>query len=323
LAMVIWGTYNSNLRVIQADIAYKMAEPFTNSDEWLVATLLYDRAIELAPNEDYYYLFLGRSYLEYAKTLQDEAGKADLVQRAERDLKIAQKINPLNTDHTANLARLYSWWASNAADASAKESRGKISSDYYAHALKLSPNNSTLWGEWAILSLDILNQPEEARQRLEHALQLDPAYSFTQGLMGDYYVKIAESQSAAADKVADLNKAIGYYQEAVRVSKSSENAAKIGYLVSLGNLNIELASQDMANLDPQYLLQAIEYYKQAVEAKPSSSDHYRIEEQIARLYIQLADKTNALVHANAALEAAPQDQKETLAAFRDQIQAMP
>jgi len=323
LAMVIYGTYNTNLRVIQADIAYKMADPFATTDQWLVATLLYDRALELAPNEDYYYLFLGRSYLEYAKTIQDEAGKLDLMKTAERDLKIAQKINPLNTDHTANLARLYSWWASNTEDNTTKQERGNISYDYYAHALKLSPNNSTLWGEWAILLMDILNRPEEAKQRLDHALQLDPAYSFTLGLMGDYYLQLANNQTEASGKEADLKEALVYYQKAVSVAKSTENTAKIGYLVSSGNVSIELASEDPTNLDSQLLLQAIEFYKEAVAAKPSTNDLYRIEEQIARLYIQLSDKTNALFYANAALEAAPQDQKESLTAFINQIQAMP
>ncbi len=323
LILVVWGTYTTNLKVIQADISYKMAEPFTASNQWLVATLLYGRALDLAPNEDYYYLFLGRSYLEYAKTIQDEAGKQDLVERAKRDLQEAQSINPLNTDHTANLARLYSWWASKTDDPATRDERGKISSDFYARATTLSPNNSTLWGEWAILLMDILNQPEAARQKLEHAIELDPAYSLTLGLMGDYYVQSAHSQAEESQKEADLSKAIDYYQQAVKVAKSTENTSKIGYLVSLGNIFVERASRDPENLDPQLILVAINFYQEAVKAKPSSNDLYRIEEQISRLFIQLSDKTNALAHANAALEAAPNDQKESLTAFLAQIQAMP
>jgi tetratricopeptide (TPR) repeat protein len=323
LVLVIWGSYRTNLKVVQADIAYKMAEPFASSNQWLVATLLYNRALELAPNEDYYYLFLGRSYLEYAKSIQDEAGRQDLVQRAERDLQEAQKINPLNTDHTANLARLYSWWASKTDDSTIREERGQVSSDYYARSTTLSPNNSTLWGEWAILLMDILNRPEEARQKLEHALSLDPAYSLTLGLMGDYYIQLAHSQTDPSQKEGDLAKAIDYYQQAVKVAKSTENTNKIGYLVSLGNIFVERASKDPENLNPQFISQAIDFYQKAVEAKPSSSDLYRIEEQIARLYFQLSDKANALVHAEAALEAAPEDQKEGLNAFLAQIQSMP
>lgn len=309
LVMVIYGIFNTNLNVTLADIAYKMADPFTNSNQWLLATKLYDRALGLAPKEDYYYLFRGKSYQEAAKTIQDDAGKQDLIQHAEQDLKMAQKINPLNTDHTANLARFYSWLASTTDDPATREERGMISNDYYARALTLSPSHSTLWGEWAVLLMDVLNRPEEARQHLEHAIQLDPAYSYTQGLMGDYYVQLAQNQTDATSKNAYLQMAIGYYQEAVRVAISTENLAKIGYLVSLGNVSIELASQNPENLDPQLVLQAIGYYQDAVAAKPSSSNLYRIEEQIARLYMQLSDKANALLHANAALEAAPQDQK--------------
>ncbi len=323
LILVIWGTHSTNLKVIQADISYKMAEPFAASNQWLVATLLYDRALDLAPNEDYYYLFLGRSYLEYAKTIQDEAGRQDLVERAKRDLQEAQRINPLNTDHTANLARLFSWWASKTDDPASRDERGKISSNSYARATTLSPNNSTLWGEWAILLMDILNQPEAARQKLEHALNLDPAYSLTLGLMGDYFVQSAHSQAEESQKETDLSKAIDYYQQAVKVAKSTENISKIGYLVSLGNIYVELASKDPENLDPQLILVAINFYQEAVKARPSSSDLYRIEEQIARLFIQLSDKANALVHAKAAFEAAPDDQKESLTAFLAQVQAMP
>lgn len=323
LVMVIWGTNTTNLKVIHADIAYKMADPFASSNQWIISSKLYEYALDLAPNEDYYYLFLGKSYLEYAKTIEDETERKNFVQRAEGDLKIAQEINPLNTDHTANLARLFGWWASKTEDQATRLERGEVASDYYATALRLSPNNSTLWGEWAILFMDMLNQPEEARLRLEHALDLDPAYSLTQGLMGDYYVQLARNQFDPTMKDENLLKAAGYYQEAVVVAKSAENSLKIGYLVSLGNVYIELASRDPENLDPELLVQAVESYQGAVDAQPSASDLYRIEEQIARLYVQLSDKSNALNHAQAAFDSAPEDQKERLTTFIAQIQALP
>ncbi len=59
----------TNLRIIQADISFKTAELFARPGSWPVAIEIYDHARNLAPNEDYYYLFLGRAYLEYAKTL--------------------------------------------------------------------------------------------------------------------------------------------------------------------------------------------------------------------------------------------------------------
>jgi tetratricopeptide (TPR) repeat protein len=323
MVMVIWGTHSTNLKVIQADIAYKMADPFVSANQWILSSKLYEYALSLAPNEDYYYLFLGKSYLEYAKTIEDDTERKNFVERAESDLKIAQKINPLNTDHTANLARLYAWWASKTDDQAVRLERGKVASKYYESALALSPNNSTLWGEWAMLSMDIFGQLEESRQKLEHAIALDPSYSFTLGLMGDYYVQVARNQADQALKDDNLIKAARYYQEAVDVAKSTENSLKIGYLVSLGNINIELASRDPGNLDSQYLLKAVNAYQDAVEAKPSANDLYRIEEQIARLYLELKDYASALFHAQASYQAAPEDQKERLNAFMAELQALP
>ena len=57
----------TNLRIIHADIVFKMADPYNKTGLWPNATRLYKEAIKLAPDEDYYYLFLGRSYLEQAK----------------------------------------------------------------------------------------------------------------------------------------------------------------------------------------------------------------------------------------------------------------
>ncbi|HEY3342520.1 MAG TPA: hypothetical protein VGK81_10900, partial [Anaerolineae bacterium] len=80
IAMYTMST--SNLQPIAADIIYKQASPWdsqgstvlqqgTNVQGWDVAIEHYRRAIQLAPNEDFYYLWLGRALLEKAKATQD------------------------------------------------------------------------------------------------------------------------------------------------------------------------------------------------------------------------------------------------------------
>ncbi|MBK9054924.1 MAG: O-antigen ligase family protein [Chloroflexi bacterium] len=108
----------TNVRVIHADIIYKRARPWDtaairerNPDYWDNSIGIYQRAIELTPNEDFYYLWLGRAYLEKSGLIQETAERDTLLGIAEAELKAAQAINPLNTDHTANLARLYARWA--------------------------------------------------------------------------------------------------------------------------------------------------------------------------------------------------------------------
>ncbi len=304
-----WIIYFTNIRVIHADIAFKMAEPSNRPGQWQVATELYLYTNSLAPDQDHYYLFLGRSYLEQAKAETNPSTQDQLVKDAEQELKVAQRKNPLNTDHTANLGRLYSWWASKATDPQQRRDRGEIASNYYATALTLSPQNSTLWGEWALLYLDVLNSPEEAYKRLEHALQLDTSYNWTQGLMGDYYVHIARSFTDTVTRQDNLELALGYYNKALQISSSAEVQAKIGYLASIGNIYVDLKQYD----------DAVTAYIQALQVGPSSTDKWRIEETIARTYLMNGDQDNALQYANTALKDAPEDQAGRLNQFIAEI----
>lgn len=302
----------TNLRVIQADIAFKMADPFTRGDQWPVAILVYQHAIELAPNEDYYYLFLGRGYLEQAKNLKTVDERRALFLQAEKDLKTAQRLNPLNTDHTANLARLYSWWASATDNATERQKYAQLSNDYYGKALALSPNNVVLWGEWAILDLNFLQQPQAALEKLNHALELDDTYDRTYALLGDYYTNLArQSQDTTAHRQA-LEQAVAYYQKAYENTKKSEHQSRYLYSTALGNAYIEL----------QRYPEAISALEQALTvANPGV--RWRVEETLARLYAQMKDKAHALQYAQDALNHAPESEQQRLQTLIGQIQAQP
>ena len=305
LIIVFVLTNISNLKVIHADITYKMAEPFTKSSQWQVATFLYKRALELAPREDHYYLFLGRSYLEQAKITDTSIEQDDLILQAEEDLKVAQSINPLNTDHTANLARLYTWWAGKATTATTRTDRAQKASDYYATALTLSPNNSTLWDEWAVLLMQVLGQAQQALQKLQQALALDAKYSFTQGLLGDYYLRIANSTDDTTEKIQALEIAAEYYRTAANVVRSTDQTPKASYLVSLGNVYIIMAGLDPQNINREQMQQAIDVLVESIDSGLSTNDLWKVQEAIAKLYLQLGEKTLALLYANQALAGAP------------------
>jgi hypothetical protein len=305
LIAVFFLTNNTNLREIQADITFKMAEPFTKSSQWQVATFLYKRALELAPKEDHYYLFLGRSYLEQAKTTDTTTDQDNLILQAEKDLKVAQSINPLNTDHTANLARLYSWWAGKATTTETRSERAQKASDYYQTAVTLSPNNSTLWDEWAVLFMQVIGQSQEALTRLQHALDLDVKYSFTQGLLGDYYLQVADSADDITAKEQALQTAAGYYRAAAEVAKKTDQTSKASYLVSLANVYNVIARLDPQNIDRVELQHTIDILLESMDAGISTTDLWKVQEALARLYLQLGDKSLAQYYANQALSGAP------------------
>ncbi|RPI81591.1 MAG: hypothetical protein EHM41_20305 [Chloroflexi bacterium] len=164
--------------------------------------------------------------------------------------------------------------------------------------MKLSPQNSTLWGEWALVLYDVLGQPQESYEKILHAISLDEEYTFTQGLAGDYWSRQGRAAEDPEEKKEAFERAKEYYLRAAAVAKGSETTYKTTYLIGLGNVSIELGDLDSA----------ISAFEQAVKSASGNSDVWRIEETIARLYLQTGDALNAETHAQAALSGAPDDQ---------------
>ncbi len=316
LLLVLSFASYSNLRVIQADIAFKTGDIFARPGSWLVSISIYKRANNLAPNEDYYYLFLGRAYLEYAKTLDDTPERESIVEQAAADLKRAQEINPLNTDHTANLARLYSLWATFSQDADVRQERGRISSEYFNQAVSLSPKSARLYDEWAVLLLSVLGEPEEAKIRLDKALEIDPYYDWTYALLGDYYIQ-EEAQTAddqSETRIAALQMAADYYSQALEKGQGIASPDMLfNYAVALGSVRTQL------NEIPG----AIESYEMALGIMPDSPDSWRIQLTLMQIYMSLGDSSTAIQYAQAAQMTAPADQQEMIANLLNQIEAAP
>jgi tetratricopeptide (TPR) repeat protein len=304
----------TNLKIVHADITFKMAEPFNKPNQWQTASNIYDYANQQAPNEDHYFLFLARSYMEQAKEVTQDNEVAQLVETTEQKLQRAQRINPLNTDHTANLARLFTWYAGKSTVREERAARAEKAFQYYDTALKLSPNNSTLWGEWASLLIRIMNRPDDAYQMIQKALDLDQKYTLTQGLAGDYWVTKASTETDEAKKADYYASAAEHYLAAARSARTRDEAAgKLEYLKRSGNIYIEL----------NRLQEAATAYEELIKANPTAADVWSYEETLAKIYMQLNDKTSALAHAQAALIAAPPDKEAQVQSLIDQIQAMP
>ena len=323
LLLMFVGTNISNLKVIHADITFKMAEPFTKNGQWEVANFLYKESLKDAPKEDHYYLFLGRNYLEQAKITDTTTDQDQLVLNAEKDLQTAQLINPLNTDHTANLARLYTWWAGKATNSTLKAERAQKASNYYATAVTLSPNNSTLWDEWAILYLKVIGQANQALERLSHALSLDAKYAYTQGLLGDYYYNLANSQTDPSAKQQAFITAAEYYRTAADVAKYTDSTSKASYLLSLSNVYLQMAKQNPKNIDRQQIQQAIDALLESIQAGVSSNDLWRVQVSLAKLFFQLGDKINTQYYANLALANAPSTETSNIQDLISQSNSLP
>ena len=191
----------SNVRGVQADMIYKRAKPFDDQatravgadpaarrEVWDAAIAIYERAIDRMPQEDFYYLFLGRALLERAGLSEDANERTELLTRAETLLLRAQDIAPLNTDHTANLARLNARWVAATDDPAEQSERLDLAGGYYVDALALSPQNSVVRNELARLVLEVVGDCERALAVYDDSALIDPFYAQTHLARADAYI---------------------------------------------------------------------------------------------------------------------------------------
>ncbi len=198
-----------NVRPVQADMIYKRGKPYddqatraaqagadaaTRRDAWDTAIAIYDTAIGRQPTEDFYYLFLGRGLLERASITQDPAEQTELLTRAESLLLQAQELNPLNTDHTANLARLNTRWYAAVADEAERAERLELAERYYELALTLSPQNSVIRNELARLILEVRADCSRALALYDESAAIDPFYAQTHLAQADAFILCSSGQ---------------------------------------------------------------------------------------------------------------------------------
>lgn len=344
VALAAFLIYTVNVNLVKADIVYKQGQQFDSQGNWLSSVELYRRALATRQTEDHYMLFLGRALLEQAKqapvegtaalpktmTLGDvlaltpdtvaQLGRNDLLRAAETVLLQAQRVNPLNTDHTANLARLYRTWADLVADDPATRTEWLDASvDMYDTAVTLSPNAAHLWNERgnALLAAGL---NDEALASFEYSLSLDRLFDQTYLLLADFFERTGQTDQL----LAILNQGIEVFGEA----RPQVTAQLLSYLSVIearqGNLDAAAAAnsrllellpgnvQALRNLaiitrDQGDLEQAMAYTRQALAAAGSADEQIGLHQLAAELYQRQGDNDGLTAELEAIRQLAPGD----------------
>jgi len=333
-----------NVTLVKADIVYKQGQQFDSQGNWLSSAELYKRALATRKTEDHYMLFLGRALLELAKqaplqgaatlpqtlTLDDvlaltpdtvgQLGRNDLLRAAEAVLLEAQRVNPLNTDHTANLARLYRSWADLSEDPAARQERLEQSIAMYDIAVRLSPNAAHLWNERGN-ALMAAGRTEEALASFEHSLSLDPLFDQTYLLLADYFERTGQ-----ADRLLEtLRKGVQVFEEAQRPQSAAQMLSYLG-VVEARQGNLEAAAeanrrllellpgnaQALRNLailarDQGDLEQAMAYTRQGLASATSLEDLIGLHQLAAELYQRQGNVEGMIAEMEAIRQLAPND----------------
>jgi len=304
--------FTTNINVIRADVVYKHAKSYFSAGQHDASIALYQQAVNLAPNEDYYYLFLGSALLEKAKqtpeglaTLPEDIGAAralsftpqqiaslgreDLLIIGQAVLVEAQRLNPLNTDHSANLARLNRTWGQIASDPAQRAEKLSQALEYYRQATNLSPQNAQLFNEWAQVYY-ILGDQEKALEKYQHSLSVDQEYHETYLLLGNLYLNMQE-----LDEAADA------YSKSLELNPGIVQAhSSLGYIYSQQGKPLE----------------AVEENLKVLELAPND---YASHKNLVLLYQQLGRTDEAVAEAQIALGLAPEGDKASLEALLAQL----
>jgi tetratricopeptide (TPR) repeat protein len=317
-ATYLWINF-ANLNPIRADIVYKQADPWDRQSQWDASIVHFKYALELTPNEDFYYLWLGRAYLEKAKSTSATStslfnertqlegilnlnaqqtatlSRTDLLQAARAVLTRARAINPLNTDHSANLARLYRTWADLVSDPTQKAKLAETSSQYYAEATRLSPHNAILWNEWATVDMYLKGDMDTALRKLAESLKLDAQFDQTYMILGDLYLN-----------AQNLDKAAEAYEKAVAIQPELTQAQ--------GVLAYIYAQQGK-------ITEAIQISLDLIKKSPSDPNIWNTHKNLALLYAQSGDFPSAIEQAQIAATGAPSDTRAQLQTYIAQLRA--
>ncbi len=304
----LFFSYLLNLQVIQADIIYKTALQFDDQGQPQIAIALYDEVIQMTPAQDYYYLFLGRAFLDRTASLTDPAERDQLFIQAETKLQEARDLNPLNTDHTANLGRINRQWAALTSDPVVRAEKAKRANEYYTQALNLSPHNAGLWNEWALLTFQQLSDGDAAQTKLDESFRLDRIFEQTYEIQGN--LDVWRAGQSADQASAYYQKAIDAYQQGLQVA-TRRGTPEL-------NLRLGLASAYAATHQPQ---PAIDQYLLA--APKAGGNQWQIYQAVAELYRQLGDVAQARNYGQLALNGAPDANKAGLQGWLNGLGASP
>jgi len=279
----------TNVSIIKADTYYKEGKRSDSMQRYDASITYHQKAIDLAPRQDYYYLFLGRAQLERAQQLSDPTQREMQIERSLETLKEAQRLNPLNTDHTANLGRLFRIRAQATDDPTRREALFEESIRYYADAVKLSPHNAGLFNEWGLVYY-YMGRHDQALEKYEQSLELDLEFDQTYLLMGDVYL--------ARD---DLERAAEMYEKTIELSPDFVQAhSALGYVYAQMGRFEDAVRENLTVLE-------------------TAPEDYISLRNLTLLYQQAGQNIMALQFAEQALPFAPETEKAALQQLIDQL----
>jgi tetratricopeptide (TPR) repeat protein len=293
--MIIIGAltavWSFNVDNVYADMRFQQGQNYTEGqqsglDQYLIGSSFYLDALRMEPDQDFYYLNLGRSLMSIVdiqrQSTNQDLGQARsdvksfdlfeyqepadlqqfvisqppmvLMSYAEAVLLDAQRLSPLNKDHFANLGRMYNFWYSRLQRDPAILDKAV---DWYRRGVEVAPQDVSILNEYAAI---VAVKASEAQKRGDQATA-DQSFVLANELLARSS-GIDPRYRDTEGRIAEVLRLQGRYAEAVD-----------RYLVILASNPRALDSQITAIIEalrdqPALLLKLRSAYEAAIAANP-------------------------------------------------------
>ncbi|MDW8212799.1 MAG: hypothetical protein RMJ55_04530 [Roseiflexaceae bacterium] len=217
LILVFLGVWAFNVDSVLADMRLQQAQGYIDNpgarlDQQIVGASYLLDAIRMEPDQDFYYLTLGRSLMTMVSLRAEEARRSgaplgqldpnasvatllqlddtaalqafvlqrspmELMSYARAVLLRAQQLAPLNKDHAANLARMHNFWYQNLSGGQDRDALMQAI-EWYRKAHAIAPQDVAILNEYAS-AVARSGDYEQALALLEMSRNLDPLYNDT------------------------------------------------------------------------------------------------------------------------------------------------
>ncbi len=248
----------ANLNPVVADIYYKQGLTYANNGRWDEGITLFQKALKLAPGQDFYYLFLAGARVEKAKAVSDIAQRSAWLEEAQRALERGREINPLNPDHVSKLGLLYRAWGEMLTDQQEKAEKFSQALEYYRQAEALKPHDPKMFNEWGLVHF-ARGEYDQAIDRYQRSLSLNNRSIQTNLLLGDAYqasgdfaqaveayervIEIAPDDFIGRRSLALLYEQMGRIEEAITEAEIAKSLASGNEAIALEEFIVHLRSQ--------------------------------------------------------------------------------
>jgi tetratricopeptide (TPR) repeat protein len=232
---------------------------YANGGQWDESIALFQRALKLAPGQDFYCLFLAGACVEKAKAASDMTERSAWLEEARKTLERGREISPLNPDHVSKLGLLYRVWGEMLTGQQERVEKFNQALEYYRQAEALRPHDPKILNEWGLVYFDE-GEYDQAIDKYQRSLSLNDGSIQTYLLLGDAYrasgdfaraveayekiIKIAPDDFTGHRSLAFLYEQMGRIEEAIAEAEIARGLAPVNEAAALEEFIIHLQAQE-------------------------------------------------------------------------------